>query len=87
MTRHVAGAIGSKWANPFTPRQQAEKSARLAAYEQHVRDSPDLMASLGELDNKVLGCWCHPEGCHGDVLVKLVNERKQPSQKSIQSQK
>jgi hypothetical protein len=34
------------------------------------------MARLPELKGKSLGCW-HREprkGCHGDVLVKLVNE-------------
>ena len=30
------------------------------------------MESLDELKDKVLGCWCHPELCHGDVLVELI---------------
>jgi hypothetical protein len=45
-------------------------------YEAYVRSRPDLMARLPELKGKSLGCW-HREprkGCHGDVLVKLVNE-------------
>jgi hypothetical protein len=21
----------------------------------------------------VLGCWCHPASCHGDVLAELTN--------------
>jgi hypothetical protein len=78
MTHYVPGAVGSKWANPF----KVDKFGRegcLRKYEEHVRASPDLMASLGELENKTLGCWCHPEGCHGDVLVKLVNEIKSKS--------
>jgi len=31
------------------------------------------MAALPELRGKVLGCWCAPKACHGDVLVSLAN--------------
>jgi hypothetical protein len=34
---------------------------------------PDLLARLPELRGKVLGCWCHPEQCHGDTLAELAN--------------
>jgi len=27
-----------------------------------------------ELKGKVLGCWCHPKECHGDVLARIANE-------------
>ncbi len=26
-----------------------------------------------ELAGKVLGCWCAPHACHGDVLVRMVD--------------
>jgi len=26
-----------------------------------------------ELKGKTLGCWCHPDPCHGDVLAEIVN--------------
>jgi hypothetical protein len=32
------------------------------------------MKALFELKGKILGCWCHPLPCHGDVLVKLIKE-------------
>jgi hypothetical protein len=48
----------------------------LDKYAQHVRESPDLWDSLMELDGKVLGCWCHPNPCHGNVLIQLLNEVK-----------
>lgn len=25
-----------------------------------------------KLKDKVLGCWCKPLSCHGDVLVELI---------------
>jgi hypothetical protein len=32
------------------------------------------MADVKSLKDKVLGCYCAPLPCHGDVLVKLANE-------------
>ena len=73
---HIKGSINSKWLNPFpVPQYTREQSIRL--YEEYIRTKRlDLMVSLGELEGKVLGCWCHPLPCHGDVLVKLLEEGK-----------
>jgi hypothetical protein len=61
----------SKWANPFTIAKYGSAEKVVARYEDYLRKRPDLMASLGELRGKVLGCWCAPGPCHGDVLVRL----------------
>jgi len=63
----------SKWANPFTLSQYGISS--LEMYENHVRNSPELMDSLSELTGKILGCWCKPGPCHGDILIKLWKEK------------
>lgn len=26
-----------------------------------------------ELSGKVLGCWCAPKACHGDILLEIAN--------------
>jgi hypothetical protein len=26
------------------------------------------------LKGKNLGCWCHPEKCHGDILLNLIEK-------------
>lgn len=70
----------SKWGNPFTwkPGTLAEfvvpKDQVLARYEAWLHDQPHLMAALGELRGKVLGCWCKPGPCHGDILARLADE-------------
>lgn len=68
----------SRWGNPFpVPKgydRKADPERILDRYEAHVRSRPDLMASLHELAGKTLGCWCAPQVCHGDVLLKLVKE-------------
>jgi len=33
-----------------------------------------LHGHYGELVGKALGCWCHPEWCHGHVLVEALRE-------------
>ena len=64
----------SEWNNPFTVRDWGQLGS-LSRYEYHIRyERPDLLSRLPELVGKRLGCWCKPEPCHGDVLVKLVNE-------------
>lgn len=67
----------SKWSNPFRLKDYGnDRQKVLDIYEAHVRAKPELMASLGELEGKVLGCWCAPLPCHGDVLIKLLAETK-----------
>jgi len=74
MCAYVPGTIGSKWKNPFTLKKYTLETA-LEKYEDHVRNTPSLYNSLGELEGKVLGCWCKPSQCHGDILLKLLKEK------------
>lgn len=40
-----------------------------------LRDDPLAVADfLSPLAGRVLGCWCAPKTCHGDVLVRLCQE-------------
>src|SRR5512135_818221 len=71
----------SKWRNPYlvSPAGPFTPKESLRLYEMHIRDSPTLMQAVGELRGKVLGCWCKtpdkPDAlCHGDILIKIVNE-------------
>lgn len=77
MTLYVPGAKGSKWANPF-PVKKYGREKSLEMYEQHILETPALRAALPELRGKTLGCWCHPEPCHGDVLLRLVDSLETP---------
>lgn len=62
----------SKWGNPFEVGIDGTRSECIAKYREWIKKQPELMASLPELSGKVLGCWCKPSACHGDVLVELV---------------
>lgn len=61
----------SKWHNPFTLNKYG--SDAIILYEKYIRES-GLLNDIEELRGKRLGCWCKPKQCHGDILVKLLNE-------------
>lgn len=63
----------SPWANYYSVERYGRDGA-IKRYEENLRSKPDLMARLPELEGKTLACWCKPDACHGDVLVRLVEE-------------
>jgi hypothetical protein len=72
----------TKWGNPYTHEKDkrtlakhvvATRAEAIAKYEEWVKQQPHLMAALPSLKGKVLGCWCKPLACHGDVLARLAN--------------
>ncbi len=67
----------SKWHNPFVvPKNATDEQLTeiLTKYSQYVRSSSELWNALPELRGRVLGCWCKPKRCHGDVLLSLLAE-------------
>jgi len=66
----------SKWHNPFRVKEIGLKKS-LELYEKHIRNTIRLWNALHELKNKVLGCWCKPNPCHGDILIKLLKEKSE----------
>jgi hypothetical protein len=68
----------SKWGNPFVIGKHGTRAEVIAKYEAWLRKTPDLLAALPDLHGKVLGCWCAPLPCHGDVLLKLLREQAEP---------
>jgi hypothetical protein len=74
MSFYVKGTNASKWMNPFTVKKYGlDKSLKL--YEDHIRKS-ELYNMIEEIEGKTLGCWCESNKCHGNILIKLLNEKK-----------
>lgn len=43
-------------------------------YREWLLAQPELIErAKKELKGKLLGCWCAPLACHGDVLVEIVD--------------
>lgn len=72
MSFYVKGAEKSKWNNPFTVKKYGREGC-LEKYEKYIKEKGEL--DVEELKGKVLGCWCKPEACHGDVLVDLCDKK------------
>jgi hypothetical protein len=70
---HVYIGRPSKWGNPFVVDKHGARGECIALYEGWLRENAALFAALDELRGLVLGCWCAPHACHGDVLARLAN--------------
>lgn len=72
----------SKWGNPFSHLQNTlaefkvdTRNEAISRYSDWIKNQPDMIAmAKKELKGKVLGCWCAPLPCHGDILFKIANE-------------
>jgi len=64
----------SKWGNPFSIGNDGTRKEVIEKYERYIRSNRELMQDIPELRNKRLGCFCKPLACHGDILVKLLEE-------------
>jgi O-acetyl-ADP-ribose deacetylase (regulator of RNase III) len=59
------------WGNPYAIGKDGTRAEVITKYRRYLEDSPELMARLPELRGKILGCWCAPQPCHGDILAEL----------------
>ena len=73
----------SIWGNPFTHIKDKDTLAEfivkdrdeaIRKYGEWARRQPIIMGRIEELRGKILGCWCHPKKCHGNVIVEILNE-------------
>jgi hypothetical protein len=62
------------WGNPFRIGKDGNREEVIAKYEKWIMKHPKLLKRLPELKDKVLGCWCKPLACHGDIIVRLINK-------------
>jgi len=66
----------SKWGNPFSIGKDGSREEVIKKYEEWITNGEGkyLLNDLHELKGKILGCWCSPKPCHGDILLKLINK-------------
>lgn len=51
----------------------ATREEAVIKYEEYILGNIKLLSYLRDLHNKILGCWCKPLACHGDILAKLAD--------------
>lgn len=64
----------SPWGNPFCIGRDGARGEVIEKYRAWVVQQPHLMWLLPMLKGKILGCYCHPAACHGDVLAELADQ-------------
>lgn len=65
------GLKNSKWHNKYKLINTIDDCLKL--FEEYAREN--LYDNLEELNSKIIGCWCKPNRCHGDILIKLFKEK------------
>ena len=58
----------SKWGNPTKVSDVKSHAKAVCMFEEYLCDNAVLLNSVYELKDKVLGCWCSPKPCHGEIL-------------------
>jgi len=75
----------SIFANPFKICKDGDRYVVLKKYEEYInnkiKNDENFKLELLKLktlksENKkiLLGCWCKPEICHGDILIKIIDK-------------
>ena len=74
---------GGPWGNPIAlgkvcfvcGETHRAKGSTLSCYRRWLASrlqDPEFEKSLLTLDGEVLGCWCKPGPCHGDVICDAI---------------
>lgn len=70
----------SKWGNPFRIGRDGDRAEVLRKYRKWLtaigrdgRHRSLFYDATTELSGKVLGCYCAPEPCHGDVIIEAMD--------------
>ena len=68
----------SKWGNPFRIGEDGNRHEVVQKYRAYLELHPEIAdAARKELKGHVLGCWCKPLECHGDILAAICDEPKE----------
>lgn len=80
--RYSFGSV--HYGNPFRIGADGDREEVIKMYEEWLRGTKHtgvepgrrlwVLKNLCSLKHRTLGCYCAPESCHGDVLVKLIKE-------------
>lgn len=63
---------GSIWGNPFVIGKDGTREEVIEKYREYAATNKVIIDNLPKLDGKILGCFCAPLPCHGDVLAEML---------------
>ncbi len=71
---------GTPFGNKYKIGPDGSRKDVIKKFKQDLLNKPKLIERMRkELKDKTLGCWCKPDDCHGDVIIELIDERKELS--------
>ena len=63
----------SKWGNPYNVQQYGREGA-IRRYKEYLDENPQFKKiAKTQLRGKDLMCFCAPQACHGDILLRIAN--------------
>ena len=66
---------GSPFGNPFIIGTHGDRDDVCNKFEEMIMSDPQLILKVKkELAGKDLVCFCKPQRCHGDTLLRIANE-------------
>lgn len=66
---------GSPYGNPFIIGKHGDRNMVCESYEASLKTNPVLVEKIKrELRGYDLVCFCKPQRCHGDILLRIANE-------------
>lgn len=66
---------GGKWGNQFLIGPDGDRTEVIRKYEEwFMEDIERVKAAKLELKDRNLVCYCSPDKCHGDFLLRIANE-------------
>lgn len=77
--KHYDVYIGrpTKFGNPFHVGIDGTQEEVVHMYRAWIMSRPKLLRAVRtELKGKILGCWCKPKACHGDVLKAIADDEE-----------
>lgn len=70
---YIGRGKGGIFGNPFPISEQCTREQVVAMFVDYLLKSPDLIKQVLTLKNKILGCYCAPNLCHGDAIHWLLD--------------
>lgn len=67
----------SEWYNPFCTSNKSQTLPRYQKYLCEKLKDKECLERFRQLRGKNLGCWCKPGKCHGDVIIKILQNTEQ----------
>jgi hypothetical protein len=80
---YIGRGKGSKWGNPFVIGKDGSREEVIEKYRVWIQKQGHLMAEIHKLHDKILGCWCGKQRCHGEVLLELAKKKFEEVQYSL----